>query len=199
MENNKKLAVGTIIFGAILTVVGIIAIVLTFTNPGVIDKVISYSIAACCFVLGLTMIIASIATNVKELFNMTLVVGSIAIAIGIVLCIQTGLITGFLVLFLAALLLALGAVSLAKTIIAIVHKEKASIIVTLAIAAAITITVGILGIIGCTNGNDTTVKILYAGLGTVVTVVGIVAIVRGSKIIHDTKKAMKAAGPVESK
>lgn len=189
MEDLKKVTWVNILYGILGLAVGILIMVFAIVQPDVVAKVMSYSLGACLFLLALMFIISSIVVEQKQLFNATLGIGCFCIAVGVLLCALPNLLVDFLIVFIGGFLVALGFVSLIKMILAIVHKEKASLIITFAVAMALTVTIGVLALVYMGGAE----KVLYFGLAVILVIAGIASIVLGIKACADAKKLAKEA------
>jgi len=189
MKLNKKITWINIIYGVLLITVGTLAFVFAIIDPTKVRAVVSYSIAACLFVLGLIIIIDSVVRTTHEKFSSALVVGSIVIALGTILCVNTSFITSFFILFLSIFLIALGTLVFVKMILFIVYKEKLSLIIAFGIAAALVITLGSLGIVHMDGAE----KIIFGTLGVALVVFGVIQIVFGINYLSKNKSNVKDA------
>lgn len=193
MEDLKKATWVNILYGILGLAVGILILVFAIVDQSVVAKVMSYSLGACLFLLALMFIISSIVVNQKQLFNATLGIGCFCIAVGVLLCALPNLLVDFLIVFIGGFLVALGFVSLIKMILAIVHKEKAGLIVTFALAMVLTVAIGVLALVYMGGAE----KVLYFALAILLMVGGIASIVFGIKACVDAKKAAKEPAKAE--
>lgn len=177
MKAGSKFRWINLVYGILITIVGVLVTVFAFTNTGAIEKTVNLIIAIGLFVVGLTYVIASLVTQVRQFLTLNLFLGSIAIAIGVVLLIDTSLISTFMVLFLAALFLSLGVVSLTKGIMSIVFKNKASWTVMYMLIAIILLVFGVMIFVY----YNTTKAIIYAFIGIAILAAGISELCVGIK------------------
>ena len=171
-----------IVYAVLFIIIGSLELILSIVNLDAAIKVVSYAVATGLFIVGLLHIIASLIADTKAFFKSALILGSIAIAIGVVLIINPYIIASFLIKFVAILALALGAVLIAKGVIAIVYKYKGIWIFLYFLFATLSITFGILALV-FENKNDLTAKIIYASTGAFVFVLGVFVLVMGIKAL----------------
>lgn len=179
MNFLSKYKWGELVEGIVTLIIGVLVIVFAIVNQGIIGKVVSYVLAAALFLFGLITIVISLTSHTKEFFTNSLIAASLAIAVGVVLCVNPNLITSFFTLFLGVFLIAYGAISLMKGIFLIVYKSKWAWYVISFVIAAICITFGILALIPETAGNI--MMVLYIIVGAVITLYGVFGIVTGIK------------------
>lgn len=189
MKLNTKIDWINIVYGVLFAIAGILIIVFAYVDLGVVDTALSIIIAVSLFVVGLIYLITSFVSQTKEFITSGLILGSMAIALGIVLLILPWLVGGFLVYFLAAFLVAGGAVALAKAITGIVFKFSALWILGAFAIAAAGITLG--SVILAINGSVTK-TIIYTIMGAGVFAAGIAELIVGIKLLSAKKKINKA-------
>lgn len=163
-----------IVYGCIIAIVGVLSIVFAVINPSVVDKVISYSLAISLFLLGILLITSSLIVSTHEFFTFQLVIGSVAIALGVVLCINTSLITNLLILFIGAFLVALGAISLVQMVLSIVYKYKPTDIIYCCTIFVLSLTLGILALV---YSQSETKTVIYVIVGITIAVTGITDVI----------------------
>ena len=166
-----------IVISSLIIVIGILTFVFTLVDIGVVDQVISYSLAASLFVIGLIYILTSLIAHTSEFFTGSLILGSLCIAVGVVLCIVPNVMGVVLTYFAGALLLAFGLMLGIKSVLLIVFKQKVSWIIAFITATLICITGGIL--VFCYLGAAKVV--LYCILGAAVAIAGILFLVLSIK------------------
>ena len=174
------------VYASLFIALGLVEFILGIINPGLAIKVVSYIIAAGLLVVGLLHIITCLVAETKAFFKVALVLGCIAIALGILLFIDPDILSAYLVLFVAVLALALGAVLITKAILGIVFKYKAIWIVIYFIMAVVSITIGILALV---LEGQLTIQILYCSIGLLILALGIFMLIFGIKVL--TKKEDK--------
>lgn len=179
MNFLSKYKWGELVEGIVTLIIGVLVIVFAIVNQGIIGEVVSYVLAAALFLFGLITIIIGLTSHTKELFTSSLITASLAIAIGVVLCVNPGLLASFFTLFLGVFLITYGAVSLIKGIFLVVYKAKWVWYVISFVIAALCITVGILSLIPETAGS--LMMVIYIVVGVVVSVYGIIGIISGIK------------------
>ena len=170
LQKNKWLV---IVYGVLLIAIGTLTLIFAITNTSVVDKVISIALAVALFIVGLLNICSSLIAHTQEFYTATILLGSLAIAIGVVLLIDTYLIGSIIVYLLGVFLLAMGTVSLFKAVIFVITKQKVMWIVAQLIIAALAITLGV--IVLCFK--DESKMFLYAFIGAVIILSGITEIV----------------------
>lgn len=168
-----------IVYASLFIALGLVEFILSIINLDAAVKVVSYSVAGALLLVGLLHIIASFVTDTKAFFKGALILGSIAIALGIVLFIIPWIIPELLIYFVAVVALALGAVLLAKGIIAIIFKYKVSWIIVYFILAVVAITFGILSLVY----RGTFTQIIYCATGAVILGLGIFVLIYGIKAL----------------
>lgn len=168
-----------IVYGILLITFGVVITVISVVNMGLIKEVLSISLAVCFFIIGLLHIITTLVVDTDEIFSPALVSGSAFIAVGVILCINTGLISSFIMYLIGSLLLSLGAVAIIKSILFIKFKQKGSLIAMFFIAAIIFIGLGVLTIIFSTAAE----RALYISIGVFIFVVGIIETIISIKLI----------------
>lgn len=166
-----------IVISCLLIVVGVLTFIFSLVNIDVVDHVISYSIAASLFIVGLIYILSSLIGHTVEFFTGSLILGSLSIAIGIVLCITPHIMGGVLTYFAGALLLTLGLVLAIKSVLLIVYKQKVSWIILFIASALVCITGGIL--VFCYSGEAKLV--LYCIMGVVIVLAGTLCLILAIK------------------
>lgn len=182
MKTLKEQKWMLIVYASLFIAIGLVEFILSIIDLGAAIKVVSYAVASSLLVVGLLHIIASFISDTKAFFKGALVLGSIAIAMGVVLFIQPYLIAGFLIYFVAVFALAIGAVLLVKGILAIIYKYKGLWIFLYFLLAVIAIVFGILALVY--QGSFT--QIIYCATGAFLFAFGIFLLVYG---VQALKKA----------
>ncbi len=176
----KKLAENKwmpIVSSALITVIGVLTFVFTLVNIGIVDQVISYSLAAALFIIGLVYILVSLIGQTVEFFSGSLILGCLSIALGIVLCIVPNIMGAILTYFAGALLLSLGLFAIIKAVLFIVYRQKVSWIILYIVAALVCIAGGVL--VFCFTGEAKVV--IYCIVGAAVAVIGILGLILSIK------------------
>ena len=184
MKTLKEQKWMLIVYASLFIALGLVEFILSIINLDAAIKVVSYSVAGALLLVGLLHIIASFVADTKAFFKGALILGSIAIALGIVLFIVPDIIPGLLIYFVAVIALALGAVLLAKAIIAIIFKYKVSWIIFYFILATLAITFGILALV---FNRTTTTQIIYCATGAVILGLGIFVLIYGIKALKKSE------------
>ena len=179
-----------IVYAVLLITIGLIEFILSIVRLDIAVQVMSYSIAAGLFIVGLMHIIVSLIADTKAFFRASLILGCIAIAVGVVLCITPILLEGFVVLFVAILAIALGAVLIVKAILAIVYKYKGLWIFLYFLFATICITFGILALV-FERKNQIPAQIIFASTGAFILAVGIFLLIAAIRVMSAKKEPEK--------
>ena len=176
-----------IIYGALLLAAAIIITILAFTQKEEVSKWLSVILAIGLFIFASCAIFAGIFTLQKGIFSTLFIYGIVAIALDVVLCAKTDLIETFLVIFVGALLLAIGAVECGEAAAMIYFKRGIfKIALFFAIGAAF-ITLGVLALVFQTK----TTEIIYVALGIIIALLGIFETIMGIRYTIQMKKAQK--------
>ena len=176
MKKNKWMIV---IYGIVLMFAGVLTAIFALVNPGLINSVISISVGVGLCVIGAMHIVTALVTKTSEFFTASLLLGSIAIACGVVFFVKLNLISEFLIYFIGVFLISIGTVCLVKSILFMAYKQKGSWIVFYILLAIICITFGILALIFRSQAT----MILYAAFGIGVALTGIGETVYGIKLL----------------
>ena len=179
-----------IVYAVLLITIGLIEFILSIVRLDIAVQVMSYSIAAGLFIVGLMHIIVSLIADTKAFFRASLILGCIAIAIGVVLCIAPSLLEGFVVLFVAILSIALGAVLIVKAILAIIYKYKGLWIFLYFLFATICVTFGILALVFGSK-NQIPAQIIFASTGAFILAVGIFLLIAAIRVMSAKKEPEK--------
>ena len=173
-----------VVYGILLLVGGVLTMVFAITNVGVINRVLSISLAIALFIVGLLNILTALVHKTSEFFTPSLLLGSMAIAMGVVFLINQYLLGFFILYFIAALALAMGAVSIVKFILFAKFKQKGSWIAFYVVLAAVCITLGILIFIYQHRAE----QVLYCVVGAVLLLTGVVEVIYGIKAMNKEAK-----------
>ena len=179
LNQAKKIKWIPIVYGVLLTLVGVLTLIYAITNPAVVDTVISISIAVALFIVGIVHISFALVAHTSDFFNGEMVLGSIAIAFGVVLCVDLGLIGQFIVYLLGAFFLAFALVSIVKFVLFIVYRQSVAWIVIYIIMALVCIAIGVLVL--CFRNESK--QILYCFVGASIILSGLFEIILGIKIL----------------
>ena len=175
-----------IVYGVLFITIGLLELILSIVDLGTAVKVLSYSVAASLFIVGLLHIIVSLVVDTKTFFKAALILGCVAIAVGVVLCVYPWILQNFLIIFVAVLALALGVVALIKGIIAIVYRYKGGWIFLYFLAAVLLITLGVLALV-FEKKADLAV-IIYASTGAFIFLLGAFLLITGIKLVSKTRE-----------
>lgn len=177
-----------IVYAVLLITIGLLELILSIVKLSAAVQVMSYSLAVGLFIVGLMHIIVSLVADTKAFFRAALILGCIAIAIGVILCIYPYILEGLVVLFVAILAIALGAVLIAKAIIAIVYKYKGIWIFLYFLFATLCITFGVLILVF--NSKDIiAAQIIFASTGAFIMAVGIFLLIAGIKAVNQKNQS----------
>jgi len=188
-QNNWLL----IIYGVLLIAIGVVTVVLSITNIDWVDSALSIAFAVGLFIVGALNIATSLITNTDRFFTVPLLLGSICIAFGVVLCINRDLLGSFIIYLLGTLLLALALVFLIKGILFIVYKQKVTWIICEFVLAALCIAGGILVL--CFRNESKLV--FYIIIGSIITLVGIITIIFSVRNLIMLKKCLEKEDVVD--
>ena len=166
-----------ILLGVLLLIAGIATIVLGIVSPGQINLILSIIVAVILFIIGALYIIAGCMLPLNNFFSTIFLYGALAIAIGVVLLINTGIVPSIMVYTLSIVLIALGAIYLCRAIIGIVHHAKVMWIVLCFILAVLGITAGVLSLVY----NGQVLTIIYIAVGAVLAAAGIAQIIYSAR------------------
>ncbi len=179
-----------IVYAVLLITIGLLELILSIVKLSAAVQVMSYSLAVGLFIVGLMHIIVSLVADTKAFFRAALILGCIAIAIGVILCIHPYILEGLVVLFVAILAIALGAVLIAKAIIAIVYKYKGIWIFLYFLFATLCITFGVLILVF--NSKDViAAQIIFASTGAFIMAVGIFLLIAGIKAVNQKNQSVQ--------
>ena len=181
MKTLKEQKWMLIVYASLFIVIGLVEFILGIINPALAIRVVSYIIAAGLLMVGLLHIIASLVADTKAFFKGALILGSIALTLGILLFIYPYMLAEYLVFFIAIFAIAIGVVLITKAIIAIVYKYKAGWIVLYFLMAAVSITFGILALVY--QGQFT--QIIYCATGVFLFALGIFLLIFGVKALSN--------------
>ena len=171
-----------IVYGVLLIAVGVTTLILAITNIDVADSALSIAAAVALFIYGIINIAMSLIARTNRFFTTSLFMGSLAIAFGVVLCIDRLLLGSIIVYLVGILLLALALICLIKAILFLAYKYKVSWIVFHFIFAALGIAGGVL--ILCFRAESK--MVLYAAIGSIIILSGLLEIIYTIRLV--TKK-----------
>ena len=187
----------TLVYGFLLIAVGALTLTYAIINPDVVTKVLSISIAVSLFLIGSANIVLALVAHTSDFFNYSLLVGSAAIAFGILFCINTLLIGEFIAYLLGVFFIALAVVSLIKFVLFIVYKQNLAWIIIYGFIVLICAAAGI--IILCFKQQ--TNQVLYGIIGSFIALAGLFEIVASARIIilaRREQKQREANQPVDA-
>ena len=187
----------TLVYGFLLIAVGALTLTYAIINPDVVTKVLSISIAVSLFLIGSANIVLALVAHTSDFFNYSLLVGSAAIAFGVLFCINTLLIGEFIAYLLGVFFIALAVVSLIKFVLFIVYKQNLAWIIIYGFIVLICAAAGI--IILCFKQQ--TNQVLYGIIGSFIALAGLFEIVASARIIilaRREQKQREANQPVDA-
>ena len=117
-------------------------------------------------------------TKERKFFSGTFAYAAFIIAIGVLLCVDPGLLSEVVILFFGILLCVVGGTALIKGIVSVVYKDKKSWIIASFIVAAVAITLGVLLLVfnaeaGLRVFLFIVLSILIFGIGVLILIDGI--------------------------
>ena len=190
MKTLKEQKWMILVYAAILFTIGVVQFVLSIVEFSSAMHILSYAVAVGLFVIGAMHILTNLIVDTKSYFNASLVLGSIAIACGVVFVVIPYILGVFIVYLVPSLLIVFGSLLLAKAIIGIVFKYKASWIFSYFLGAAIGITLGILAFVYL-NKSLTVSQIIYCIIAVVIVAVGVFLFVFGVKRLNKKSESEK--------
>ncbi len=162
-----------ILLGVLLIIAGIATIVFGIIKQEQVGLVLSIIIAVMLFIIGALYLVAGCMVPLSNFFTALFLYGAIAIAIGVILLVNTNIVPLVMVYTLSIILLALGVVYIARGIIGIVYQSKTSWIAFCFIIAFFGIVLGVLSLIFKNN----VLMIIYIVVGAILAAVGVGQIV----------------------
>ena len=177
----------TLIYGFLLVAVGALTLTYAIINPDVVTKVLSISIAVSLFLIGSGNIVLALVAHTSDFFNSSLLVGSAAIAFGVLFCINTLLIGEFIAYLLGVFFIALAVVALIKFVLFIVYKQNLAWIIIYGFIVVICAAAGI--IILCFKQQ--TNQVLYGIIGSFIAFAGLFEIFASARMIILAKREQK--------
>ena len=165
-------------FCAAVITLGVTIIILALLELSAIANVINIVSASALILVGLVFVSISIFTETHKPFTLSLILGSAAITLGILLLVgrfalNVSLNTILLVYLIGIFTITLGAVCIFKAISMIYYRQKPLYITLLFILGTVGITAGILSLVY----PSTLETPAYIMLGSALVIAGIVAIV----------------------
>lgn len=183
-------------YGFLVIAVGVLTVVYAIVDPDVVTTVLSISIAVSLFILGAANITLALVAHTNEFFQKTLLVGSGAIAVGVLLCVNRLLIGEFIALLLGVFFIAFAVVALIKFILFIVYRQSVSWIVLYGVFVLVAAAAGILILCFQQESN----QVIYVIIGAAIAIAGVVEIIASARAIIMGKrieKELQAHQPVD--
>lgn len=169
-----------LVLGILLVAAGTIVIVLDFVNFSSITTTLSIVLAVVFFLLGGLLLVSGLVGRLNNVFDLTYIIGSALIAIGVVLLTDLNLISTIIITLMAVLLITFGVAIIVKAIVLLAQKyNKVGLIVAYFILGAALLTLGILAFIF----KSEVLQIAFAVAGVAIVVLGITQVVFGIKTV----------------
>lgn len=160
--------------GILLVAAGTIVIVLDFVNYSSITTTLSVVLAVVLFIIGALLLVSGLLGRLNNVFDITFLMGSAMIALGVVLLTDLTLISKIIITLMAVLLLTFGVAVVVKAIVLLAQKyHKTGLIVAYFILGAALITLGILAFVF----QGQVLQIAYAVAGVAIIALGIIQII----------------------
>ena len=186
----------TLAYGFLVIAVGVLTVVYAIVDPTVVTTVLSISIAVSLFIIGAANIALALVAHTSEFFQKILLVGSAAIAAGVLFCVNRTLIGEFIALLLGVFFIAFATVALIKFILFIVYKEKLTWIILYGVFVAVAAAAGILILCFQQESN----QVIYVIIGSAIAITGIFEIIASARAIivgKRVEKELQAHQPVD--
>ncbi len=190
MKSFKEQKWMLIVYAVLFIVIGLIELILSIFNLAAAIKVVSYSIAIGLFIIGLMHIIVCLVAYTKAFFKAALILGSIAIALGVILVVDPYILAAYLLIFISVVALALGTVLLVKAILAIVYRYKGGWIFLYFLFATLCLTFGILALVF--RNKVEIEQAIYCASGAFILAIGIFLLVAGINLLNNKKNLESA-------
>lgn len=165
--------------GILLIVAGIVTIVISIVNMGILSTTLSIIIAVVLFSFGGLILLAGFMEDKGSTYNAAIIYASLLIAVGVILCVRNTLIQEVILYLVAVFCIAFGASQLIKAVVSIKLHAKPILIALCFILAAIGITLGIVAL--CNQGAM--MQVIYILVGSLFIISGIVETVYGVRLI----------------
>ena len=157
-----------IILGVLLIAAGIAIVVVGIIKPSNLDLLLSVIAATMFFVVGTICLVGGCLVKLTSFFNIYIVLGGLAIAIGVVLLVYRNATPMILLYTTAVTLIALGATYVVRAILYISNKMKPIYIVISFVIAVVAITAGILALVY----QGRALQVIYILFGLFVVAIG---------------------------
>lgn len=184
-------------YGFLVIAVGVLTVVYAIVDPTVVTEVLSISIAVSLFILGAASIALALVAHTTEFFQKILLVGSAAIAVGVLFCVNRTLIGEFIALLLGVFFISFAVVALIKFILFIVYKQSVSWIILYGIFMAVAAAAGILILCFQQESN----QVIYVIIGSAIALAGLFEIIASARAIivgKRVEKELQAHQPVDA-
>ena len=177
-----------IVYGVILFGIGLTEFILSIVDFAQAPRVISYVVASGLILVGVLHIIFSLVKETKSFFKPELVLGSLAIAAGMVFIIKPDILGSFFIVLVAAFILVIGPLLIVKGIIGCVYKYKGLWIFLYFLLGTIAIVAGVLSFVYL-DKTATVSKIIFCILSAIIIFVGIFLIAYGIRQLSKKNEA----------
>ncbi len=179
-------------FGILLTIIGIIVIVLAFTNKNGVTTALNVTLAISLFVLGGVLTLFSIFSSTKSMMSSGLIYGAFLISLGIAVLVVQDFVSALLVILLAVFLITFGAIIIFKGVTLIIYRARWFQYVALFLLGSIGIVFGILAL----NYRDIAFVVTFIVVGVILAATGIamiiIAFIHGKKNRDEEKKKISS-------
>ena len=178
-----------IVFGALFLAAGAAIIIISLNYPDVIAKSLSVILAISLFIFGASCIFSGIFSLKNKYFDPAFIYGDLAIALGVLLCVNNTMIQNLIVVFVGTILTTIGVVFLGEATAMIFFKRPKISIVLFFLLGAAFLTLGILSYV---FSEEATV-VIYIATGAIMCLVGVIQMIFG---VVATIKAKKIANDI---
>lgn len=167
-----------ILLGSVLTIAGLVIIVLGIVNPSILSTALSIIFAISLFFVGGLYLYNGLAKTANaNVIDATYVLAAVAIALGVVLLVNTNLIADILVYIVSISVLTFGVALLLRGIILCARKGSTANCAFAIILGIVLIILGVLALIFKSNLT----QIIYISSGVLLLVIGIFQIVETAR------------------
>lgn len=164
----------SIVLGILLIIGGVVLVVISIIDQGLVNGVISVSTAVVLFLMGGMILISGIIGHYNTLFDLDMLTGSFLITIGVILCIKRDMLPELAVSVFSIILLAYGGALVLKSITLLARRYKNTSQTVFALILGILAIVG--GVLFLCFKNDV-LQVVYISTGVLITFLGILYIV----------------------
>ena len=165
-----------IVFGLLFAAAGVVIIIVALNNKEYISKVLSIAYAVALFLFGATCIFSGVFSLRDKYFDPAFIYGALSIAIGVVLCTNSEMISQFIVVFVGTILVTFGVVYLGEATSMIFFKRPKFFIAMFFVLGAAFVTMGVLTYCFQVEAEI----VVYVAVGAISCLVGLIQIVFGT-------------------